>query len=416
MRTSGRPGRVYRRCGCRDAARRQLGAGCPRLAEEGHGTWTFAVDIPSLSGRRRTIRRGGFEDEWHAGTALRRFLEGRQLGFDADPHETVAAYLTKWLKGMEFLLKPTTYARYRTYVLCELIPVFGKLRLEELAHDHISAYTHEQLDAGRGRQAVYHCLATLSSALGTAVRTHRLPFNAAQPLPMRRPRPDERVPWTAEQAVAFLGHCRNVDPAFADLFEVIIGTGLRKGEALGLQRPCVRLDDRVMYIRHTLSAVDNNELVLTAPKTRKSRNWVPLSERVAAALQRAMDRSTSTINGHVFQGPDGRPLHPAAVRRRFHELREQAALPHVTIHDLRHLAATLALEGNVSMAVISKTLRHSTLSTTANIYSHLTWDVARAAVNTIEARLHLVEARARHDPNAPAHDVGLPNPLFSHAA
>ncbi|MCX4690271.1 N-terminal phage integrase SAM-like domain-containing protein [Kitasatospora purpeofusca] len=188
MRKSGRPGRVYHRCGCRDADRRQLSAACPRLAEEGHGTWTFAVDIPSLSGHKRTIRRGGFEDAFAAETALRRFLDGRQLGFDADPHETGSAYLTKWLKSMEFLLKPTTYARYRTYVLCELIPVFGKLRLEELAHDHITAYAHEQLDAGRGHQAVYQCLATLSSALGTAVRTHRLPFNSAQPLPMRRPR------------------------------------------------------------------------------------------------------------------------------------------------------------------------------------------------------------------------------------
>ncbi|WP_052682134.1 tyrosine-type recombinase/integrase [Saccharothrix sp. ST-888] len=416
MRRSGRPGRVYRRCGCRDATRRQLGASCPRLAEEEHGTWTFAVDIPSLNGRRRTVRRGGFEDEWYAETALRRFLEGRQLGFDADPHETVAAYLTKWLKSMEFLLKPTTYARYRTYVLCELIPVFGAIRLEELAHDHIAAYTHQQLEAGRGRQAVYHCLATLSSALGAAVRAHRLPYNAAQPLPMRRPRADERVPWSAEQAVEFLTHCRGVAPAFADLFEVIIGTGLRKGEALGLQRPCVRIEDRVMYIRHTLSAIDNHELVLTPPKTKKSRNWVPLSDRVATALQRAMARSTPTINGHVFQGPDGKPLHPAAVRKRFHELCEQAGLPHVTIHDLRHLAATLALEGNVSMAVISKTLRHSTLSTTANIYSHLTWDTAMAAVHTIEARLRLVEARARCGADALAPSSPLPNPLFSHAA
>ncbi|MEU5385494.1 tyrosine-type recombinase/integrase [Kitasatospora cineracea] len=234
---------------------------------------------------------------------------------------------------MEFLLKPTTYARYRAYVLGELIPVFGRLRLEDLARDHIAACTHQQFEAGRGHQAVYHCLAALSSALGTAVRTHRLPFNAAQPLPVRRPRADERAPWSAEQAVGFLTHCRNVDPAFADLFETIIGTGLRRGEALGLQRPRVRIDDRVMFIRHTLSAMDNHELVLTAPKTKESRT--------------------------------------------------------------RHLAATLALEGNVPMAVISKILRHSALSTTANIYSHLTWDVAMAAVHTIEARLCLIEARAR---------------------
>ena len=95
VRSSGRRGRVYRRCGYRDADRRQLGAGCPGLAEEGHGTWTFAVDIPSLDGRRRPVRRGGFEDAWTAEGALRRFLEGRRLGFDADPHETVAAYLTR---------------------------------------------------------------------------------------------------------------------------------------------------------------------------------------------------------------------------------------------------------------------------------------------------------------------------------
>ncbi|BFV56345.1 site-specific integrase [Kitasatospora sp. CMC57] len=374
------------------------------------------MDIPSLDGRRRTVRRGGFEDEWHAETALRRLLEGRRLGFDADPHETVAAYLTRWLKSMEFLLKPTTFVRYRAYVLGELIPVFGEMRLEELAHDHIAAYTHRQLAAGRGRQALYHCLATLSSALGSAVRSHRLPFNAAQPMPIRRPRSDERVPWSAEQAVEFLTHCRDVDPAFADLFEVIVGTGLRKGEALGLQRRCVRIEDRVMFIRHTLSAIDNHELVLTTPKTKKSRNWVPLSDRVAAALERAIARNTSTDNDHVFQDADGKPFHPAAVRRRFHELRKQAGLPHVTIHDLRHLAATLALEGNVSMAVISKTLRHSTLSTTANIYSHLTWDVAMAAVHTIEARLHLVEALARS--SAGVLDLGgpPPNPLFSHAA
>jgi hypothetical protein len=48
MRTTADRGRVYRRCGCRDAHRRQLGARCPRLLTDGHhGTWTFAVDIPA---------------------------------------------------------------------------------------------------------------------------------------------------------------------------------------------------------------------------------------------------------------------------------------------------------------------------------------------------------------------------------
>jgi len=60
------------------------------------------------------------------------------------------------------------------------------------------------------------------------------------------------------------------------------------------------------------------------------------------------------------------------------------------------------------MTVISKTLLHSTLSTTANIYSHLTWDVALAAVHTIEARARWGDLLATATPP--------PNPLFSHAA
>ena len=53
-------GRVYRRCACRHAGK-QLGAHCPELTSNArHGTWTFAVDMPSLTGKRTTMRRGGF--------------------------------------------------------------------------------------------------------------------------------------------------------------------------------------------------------------------------------------------------------------------------------------------------------------------------------------------------------------------
>ncbi len=61
----------------------------------------------------------------------------------------------------------------------------------------------------------------------------------------------------------------------ADLFEFLIGTGLRKGEALGLHWDDVHLAERVLYVRCTLSAIDNNHLVITTPKTRTSRNWSP---------------------------------------------------------------------------------------------------------------------------------------------
>ncbi|MGW3073989.1 tyrosine-type recombinase/integrase [Kitasatospora sp. NPDC001132] len=393
MRSAAHGGHVYRRCGCRDQNGKQLGAHCPKLATDpDHGTWTFALDLPSPTKHRTIIRRGGYPTADEARAALRRrLIESKAAGFTADPNQTVAEYLTAWLKDKKLTLKPTTYVRYRDYVTPDLIPALGQVRLDDLQYSHIAAFTHPQLADGRGRVTVHHILATLSSALGEAVRRHRLPYNPARPTVIPRPAAAERQIWTVPDAARFLHRCRATDPAFADLIEVLIGTGIRKGEALGLHWTDVHLPQRVIYIRYTLSAI-NNKIVLTAPKTRSSKGWVAVSPRVATALRnRAGDKGPSIARanhgGYVFHRPDGQPLHPEYVLNHFHYLSREFGLPRTTIHDLRHLAATISITSGVPLPIVSKTLRHSTLSTTANIYSHLTADAARRAVNAIDEAL-----------------------------
>ncbi|MFI5793677.1 tyrosine-type recombinase/integrase [Streptomyces sp. NPDC051677] len=148
----------------------------------------------------------------------------------------------------------------------------------------------------------------------------------------------------------------------------------------------------MLYVRCTLSAIDNNHLVITTPKTRSSRGWVAISPRVATAL-RHRARSTSRTRGDpnnpfaglVFCRHDGSPLRPHLVLDRLRRLSEEAGVSRVTVHDLRHLAATIT--AGVPLTVVSKTLRHSALSTTANLYSHLTQKAARQAVDTIDRAL-----------------------------
>lgn len=196
----------------------QLGAHCPRLAADpGHGTWTFAVDVPDPERTRATVRRGGFPSLDAARTALHRFLEAAGAGFNADPNQTVADYLTSWLQTKELTLKPTTLDRYRDYVTHDLIPALGHVPLDELGYAHIAAFTRRELAHGRGRVTVHRCLATLSSALGDAVRHHRIPYNPARPTVIPRPPAAERRIWTipalstsAEQfasSVAVLATC-----------------------------------------------------------------------------------------------------------------------------------------------------------------------------------------------------------------
>lgn len=102
-------GRVYQRCACRDLTGKQLGARCPTLTTSSkHGRWAFAVDLPSVSGRRTTMRRSGFATRSDANAALDRVLERERIGIHLDDRQSVANYLTAWLRTKALILKPTT--------------------------------------------------------------------------------------------------------------------------------------------------------------------------------------------------------------------------------------------------------------------------------------------------------------------
>jgi integrase len=227
-------GRIYRRCACRDSTGRQLGARCPELANRRHGRWAFAVDLPTVDGRRRTMRRCGFATQGQARAALHRVLACEQAAIHVDDRQTVAEYLAGWLEYKERMLKPTTLVRYTDYVRKDLYPALGAIRLEDLSHHHVAGFVREQLAAGRGRVTLRRCVATLSSALTDAVRQHRLTHNPARYANIPRPPRRERVCWSPAHAATFLRHCATVRDPLAELYEVILGTGMRRGEALAL--------------------------------------------------------------------------------------------------------------------------------------------------------------------------------------
>jgi integrase len=422
-------GRVYRRCSCRGQDGRQLGARCSLLGDDRkHGTWTFAVDVPSVDGRRKTMRRGSYPTKGAAQRALSDVLARYGAGVKVDDRETVAGYLAAWLDGKRHALKPKTMYRYTEILAKELVPALGALPLEQLSHDHVAAFITELEDAGRGAPTIRYVHAVLSSALGDAVKRRRLTHNVAQHVVLPPVHAAEREPWTAAQAVAFLDHAHRVDDRLTDLFEVVIGTGLRRGEALALHWSDLDLNARVLFIhptRGTLSDVAGR-LMFTAPKTKGSAAGVGLSGRVVAALKRqaarqAVERAEwadAYQDGDlVFARENGAPLRPDWVLDRFHDLTEQAGLPRVRLHDLRHLAATLMITSGVPLALVSKTLRHATSGITADLYGHLTAEAALAAADSLGAVLDAAAAELVNERAARAattlrpqpHDPGLLN-------
>lgn len=133
-------------------------------------------------------------------------------------------------------------------------------------------------------------MATLSSALTDAVRHHRLTHNPARYANVPRPRRSPRTCWSPAQAVTFLHHCAQTHDPLAELYELILCTGLRKGEALALHWTDIDFDAQMLNVRYTLSNTNNTTPMFTSPKTKSSHAWIDLSQRAVRALHRQADR------------------------------------------------------------------------------------------------------------------------------
>jgi hypothetical protein len=165
---------VFRRCGCVGAQTgRQLGRACRRLAEADHGSWYFAVQVPTVGGRRARHRRGGYASPEAARTAGHAVVDSEPVDM-ASQAWSVARWLQFWLGSVQ--LRPSTVNSYRQHVCRYLIPVLGRLRLDELTVHRVQACFDllARRRTGTGARispaTVDRIRATLRSALNTAVR------------------------------------------------------------------------------------------------------------------------------------------------------------------------------------------------------------------------------------------------------
>jgi integrase len=173
---------------------------------------------------------------------------------------------------------------------------------------------------------------------------------------------------------------------------VALSLGLRQSEVLGLCWTDVDFDAETLRVIHALTRVDG-KLVLAEPKTDRSRRTLPLSRRVREALVAHRDRQTfaRAIAGEHWQERDfvfastiGTPLQPRNTLASWYKLLAQAGLPRRKFHVTRHTAASLLIADGVPLRVVMELLGHSQISTTANIYGHVSAEALREAADAMD--------------------------------
>ncbi|NEY34908.1 tyrosine-type recombinase/integrase [Streptomyces sp. PRKS01-65] len=260
---------------------------------------------------------------------------------------------------------------------------------------------------------------TLRAALNAAIAQQLITFNPAAHVELeagKRPKalvwteerilhwkrtgekPSPVMVWTPEHTGRFLDHA--ADDRLYALFHLIAFRGLRRGEECGQRWTDTRLDAGLITVAKQL-VVNGWEVYEDDPKTDAGARTIALDSDTVQALKRHRaqqdkDReewgSAWVETGRVFTRENGELLHPANVTRRFIELYEEAGLPLIRLHDLRHGAATLAHAAGADLKDIQEMLGHSSITITSDTYTSL----------LPEADLAIAEAAARLVPRARA--------------
>lgn len=337
------------------------------------------------AGKKKQKWVGGFRTRREAERELVAALERQRTGTWSDAQgQTIATFLREWLASRKTAVRATTWASYEATLEGWVIPRIGGLQLDRLAPHDVANLTQELLREGRrdgsgglSNRSVRYAQVILGHALKDAVGWGLISRNPAAVVEAPRVEREEMRVWSAAQSRTFLEHVA-ADPLRA-MWLLLLLTGLRRGEALGLRWGDFDPTAQTLSIQRALVVV-GYDVQLSQPKTSKGRRQVALDERVSAALgarrklqcqHRDAAGTAWSPSEYVFTDELGRPLHPQRVTVVFKRLAKSAGLPSIRLHDLRHTAATLALSAGVHPKVVSERLGHANIGITLDTYSHV---------------------------------------------
>jgi len=232
----------------------------------------------------------------------------------------------------------------------------------------------------------------LVSIFRRAVTSGILPRNPVEAIRGRLGREDRevrQVEWLTEpELTRLLTVAAEREPRYHPLLLTIASTGLRLGEAVGLQVGDVDLVRNKLYIRRAI-----RKRQVSSPKSGKPRT-VDVRPSTIAVLRGwiEMVRAEAAVRGEeacwLFPSATGKPVdEPLIWNALARALKAAGIRRRLRVHSLRHTYASLALQRGVPLLTVSRQLGHASIAITADVYGHLAPDAGRQAADAMEAIL-----------------------------
>ena len=297
-----------------------------------------------------------------------------------DKEWTVGSYLDYWLETVVAVKnRPRTADLYAGIVRVHIKPALGHIRLSKLSIQDFQRLLNDKLASGTSVRTAHAIRSLLRAALNRAAREELVLKNVARLVEIPAWHRKPITPWTPEQSKAFLkaagGHRWRV------AYLMLLTYGMRRGEVLGLRWRDVDFSTDRLHIEQQLQRI-GADLIQGPVKTEAGRRWLPLTPEVRDGLLtrhieaygEEASMGTGDTNPHpddlVFLSSTGTPVDPKNFVRTFHEIRDKAGLPRITVHHTRHTAATTLKDLGVPARDAQLILGHSHITTTQQLYQH----------------------------------------------
>jgi integrase len=344
----------------------------------------------------------------------------------APSKQTVGEWLDIWADTYLGGVKPFTVASYKTQIKNHIKPALGAVRLEALDTPTIQRFYNRLAKEGRrvpkhderghvvkhdgktvydvgplSPKTIKNIHGVLHKALQQAIAAGLIRFNPADACTLPRIVKKELTPFDEAQSRDFLDAIKG--HKYEDLFTVVLFTGMREGEALGLLWECVDFDKGTILIKQQLQREKKKggAYVYAPLKNDKARTITPApwvmgvlrAHKARQAQQRLMAGPMWEDSGLAFTDEKGHHLAIHTVYTAFKKAAASIGRPDARFHDLRHSYAVAAIRSGDDIKTVQGNLGHATAGFTLDVYGHVTDQMKEASAarmeNYIKGVLHL---------------------------
>ena len=292
-----------------------------------------------------------------------------------------ADYCNEWLYLKRSSVKPSTFVKYTTILEKYIRPDLGQYFSEAVSEILVEQFSYRLIhERGLSPKTVRDILSVLHSILNYTAKQNPL----AKPVDIVYPRQDrkEMRVLTCEEQKRFTEYLlQDMDPCKFGVLLALL-TGLRIGEVCALKWEDISLENKVIFVRHTMQRLKNlnpaseerTRIITGVPKSGRSVRMIPMNQDIEKLCNkwRADD-----LEAYVLTGKAGYFLEPRTLQYRMRQYTKDCNLKNVHFHTLRHSFATRCVEAGFEIRSLSEILGHSSTRITLECYVHSSMNLKR---------------------------------------